>query len=558
MKQLRKPAGGIVLCLVLWMAGASLMLAQIKSGSIVGAVTDESGAFIPDATVSITNQDTKVVTSVRTDSAGQYAAPYLEAGQYTVHVEKKGFAAFEATGVSITGAQQARVDAQLHVGATAATVQVVGSLAKLQTETASFTSTVNARVIESVPNINSNPYYYATLQPGVVGSNETADTSSVYSFGLGMQGRTNFVAFSVNGGQDLTNRLSVDGVNTMATGNNEAAVLPNPDGIQEVRTIVNDYTAEYGRASGVVDIITKSGTNAFHGSVFGRWRNDALNANSFGNNQLGIKKAPFKVGVFGGTFGGPIEKNKLFFFASYQGLMHNTGADWLLTVPDDNEKKGDFSQDLVNYNGTPTPAQIFNPRSVTQIGPNLYQRALIPNATITNPDPFGQKIFNYYGEPNRTAIDPYGDENWYHRGLQTFRGDNVNARMDWYKGKHSVYGSGGLEYSTINTPMPWGSNNPFYPEGPGLAWVPPIQHDKDPYASVGDTISFSPTLIADIRFGVQRVNTIFGTPNFSNLDYSALGVPDSVQAIMPSHEITPDVLTARYNNLGESLSDAQA
>ena len=151
MKQLRKPAGGIVLCLVLWMAGASLMLAQIKSGSIVGAVTDESGAFIPDATVSITNQDTKVVTSVRTDSAGQYAAPYLEAGQYTVHVEKKGFAAFEATGVSITGAQQARVDAQLHVGATAATVQVVGSLAKLQTETASFTSTVNARVIESVP-----------------------------------------------------------------------------------------------------------------------------------------------------------------------------------------------------------------------------------------------------------------------------------------------------------------------------------------------------------------------------------------------------------------------
>jgi hypothetical protein len=551
----RKAAGAIALCLVLWTTGASLSLAQIKSGSIVGSVTDKTGALVPDANVSITNEETKVITPVKTDSAGQYAVPYLEAGRYTVRIEKTGFVAFEETGVSVTVGQQARVDAQLQIGSAATRVEVVANLAKLQTESTSFTSSVNARAIEAIPNINSNPFYYATLLPGVVGSNETADTSSPYSFGLGMQGRTQFVSFSVNGGQDLTNRLSVDGVNTMATGNNEAAVLPNPDGIQEVRTIVNDYTAEYGRASGVVDIITKGGTNRYHGSVFGRVRNEALNANSFANNQLGITKAPFKVGVFGGTMGGPIKKDKLFFFASYQGLVHHTGADWLETVPTPLEKQGNFGQTLVNYNGTPEPAQIYNPFNVTQIGPNLYQRALIPNAIITNPDSYGEYIINQYPDPNRAPIDLYNDDNYFYRGLQTFRGDNVNARVDYYRGKHSFYGSGGIEDSSISTPNTWGPKNPFYNRGPNGLWLPALQTDKNPYGSIGDTISLSPTLIADIRFGVQRVNTIFGSRSYPNFDYNTMGVPASVQAIMPSHEFAPDVLPSRYSDLGETLSE---
>src|SRR6202008_1103440 len=113
-------------------------------------------------------------------------------------------------------------------------------------------------------------------------------------------------------------------------------------------------------------------------------------------------RSPFKVDYFGGTFGGPIIKNKLFFFVGYEGLAHNTAADWFATVPTPQEKKGDFSRTLVNVNGVPTPIQIFDPFSVTLAGPNLYQRALIPNAVIPNPNPYALKLYSFYPDPNRT------------------------------------------------------------------------------------------------------------------------------------------------------------
>ena len=182
---------------------------------------------------------------------------------------------------------------------------------------------------------------------------------------------------------------------------NEALVLPNRDGIEEVRTITNNFSAEYGRGQGAVAVTTKGGTNSYHGSVFDQLRNEDLNANTFSNNTLGIARSPFKVDYFGGTIGGPILKNKLFFFAGYEGLVHNTGADWLLSVPTPLQKKGDFSQTLVNVNGVPTPIQLFDPFTVTSAGPNLYQRAPIPNAVISDPNPAALKLYSFYPDPNR-------------------------------------------------------------------------------------------------------------------------------------------------------------
>jgi hypothetical protein len=176
----------------------------------------------------------------------------------------------------------------------------------------------------------------------------------------------------------------------MGGGYNEAGVLPNTEGLEEVRVIANNFSAQYGHGQAVLSMSTKSGTNAYHGQADYTLRNEALNANNMYNNANAIARPAFKVNEFGGAVGGPIVKDRLFFFSSYHYLRHNRGTTSLMTVPTAAEAKGDFSRSFIrDANGLPIPAQIFDPWSVTQLGPDLYQRAAIPNAVIPNPSPFG-------------------------------------------------------------------------------------------------------------------------------------------------------------------------
>src|SRR5262249_50218645 len=147
----------------------------------------------------------------------------------------------------------------------------------------------------------------------------------------------------------------LDGVSIQGSAWNETAVLPNQDALQEVKVITNNYSAEYGRAQGVVIFATRGGSNSYHGSGFYRIRNEALNANSFSNNAQQIKRGPFKSNTFGGTVGGPILREKAFFFVSYEGLRFHRAYDFLLTVPTADERKGDFSKTLVSVGGGAVP-----------------------------------------------------------------------------------------------------------------------------------------------------------------------------------------------------------
>ncbi len=157
---------------------------------------------------------------------------------------------------------------------------------------------------------------------------------------------------------------------------------------------------------------TKSGTNEFHGQANYILRNEALNANTFGNNQNGVPRPAFKVNEWGGGIGGPIIKNKLFFFTSYDYLRNNRGTTTLYTVPTALQRTGNFSQTLIpNQAGQPVPVQLYNPYSVTQLGPDLYQRAIYPNATIPNVNPYVLKMMSFYPQPNRTPDDVYGTNN---------------------------------------------------------------------------------------------------------------------------------------------------
>ena len=374
---------GVILVLMISIAG----FAQIKSGVITGTVTDATGAVVPGAVITVINQETNVASNALADEAGAFTVPYLAPGTYNVNVEKtgSGFSKYSRTGVTVSTAQTVQVEIKLQAGGTTDTVTVTSDAATLQTSTATVGGAVNERIVQTLPNITHNPFQYAALTAGVIPRGAFNNTQSTFSFGIGIDGRRQASAISINGGSAFSNDIILDGVSVQGSAWNEATVLPNQDALQEVKTIVNNYTAEYGRAQGVIIFQTKGGSNEFHGSGFWRIRNEALNANSFQNNSQNITRGPFKSHTYGGTMGGRIIRDKAFFFASYEGLKFARNYDFLKTVPTAAERAGDFSNTLVNAGGTARPIKIFDPFNATQIGTSsAYLRTQFPTFTDAN------------------------------------------------------------------------------------------------------------------------------------------------------------------------------
>jgi len=295
--------------LLLGFSFASVVNAQIRSGTITGSVKDVTGAVIAGADVAITHQETNISNNTKTTEAGLFTFPYLQAGRYTVSVNVPGFTPYRETGVSLTTAQTVRIDASLKVGAIESAIEVAAQAAQIQTDTSTVQGAMQADLIAMLPNPAQNPMYYAMLQAGVVPRNLAAATTSLDSFGIGVSGRRQWSALGVNGGRTWTNDIQLDGLPVMGGGYNEASVVPNTEGLQEVRIIANNFSAQYGKGQAVVAMSTKSGTNQFHGQADYRLRNEALNANSNASNANGIARSAFKVNEVGGAVGGPIIKD---------------------------------------------------------------------------------------------------------------------------------------------------------------------------------------------------------------------------------------------------------
>jgi Carboxypeptidase regulatory-like domain len=529
---------GTLLCLFL---SAPALYAQIRSGTITGTVEDQSGAIIADAEVVVTDTGTNITFPAKTTQAGLYTVPYLAAGTYSVSITKTGFESYQASGVHVDSSETVRIDAKLQVGSTGTKVDVVAAVETLQTDSSTVAGATNSQVIEAVPNVTQNPMYYAMLQNGVVPRNRTADSTSLNSFAIGVAGRSQFSAIGVNGGRAFTNDIQLDGLPIMGGGFNEAAVIPNTEGLQEVRVISNDFTADYGHGQSVISMISKSGTNAYHGQASYMLRNEALNANTTSNNTLGLARPAFKVNQFGGALSGPIIRNKLFFFSSYHYLMFNQGQNYLYTVPTDLERLGNFSQTLIkNANGAPVPAQVFNPYSVTQLGSDLYQRAPYPNAIIPNPNPYALHMYSFYPEPNRTPLDVYNTSNYGATRVNSVRRQSLNNRVDFKHGMHSIYGSGGFDYGDITQPRAFGTA--------GFNDAPATTRDRNPYGQIGDTVVLSPTLFVDVRYGILRINTGNIAGNRTGFtDYAAFGIPASTQALMQIYGAAPAVLPNNFS-----------
>ncbi|MBI1765716.1 MAG: TonB-dependent receptor [Acidobacteria bacterium] len=552
-----------VLCAMLLCAGSAF--AQIKSGAITGTVTDPTGAVIPGATVTVINAETNVSTTAVTDATGNFNVPYLAPGTYTVNVEKaaSGFSRASRTGVNVLTAQTLQLEIRLQAGATNDTVTITADAATLQTTSATVGGSVNERVVQTLPNITHNPFSYVALQAGITPRGAFNNTQSTTSFGIGIDGRRQASAIGINGGSAFSNDIVLDGVSVQGSAWNEVAVLPNQDALQEVKTITNNYSAEYGRAQGVVIFTTKGGSNDFHGTGFYRIRNEALNANSFSNNAQNIGRGPFKSHTYGGTYGGRILRDRAFFFASYEGLYFNRNYDYLKTVPTAKERAGDFSETYINVGGKPVPIKIFDPFNVTRVGTtSQYTRAQFPTFTdaaglvhttalpTTRLNAQGLALLKAYPLPNRTPDDVFNNNNFFNRGLQTFRKNNVNSRVDWNWRNHNFYSTGGLQMGNIQTPRSWGGDNPYYSRN---EFVGNKQPDKNPYISIGDTWSIKPSLVLDVRFGVNRIHSDNEADAFKDFDFNQFGIPKEIQALDLTGGSPPTFQPGRVSDLSFNM-----
>jgi Carboxypeptidase regulatory-like domain len=225
----------LVILLTLVWAGSAF--AQIRSATITGAVTDPTKAVVPGATVIVVNQDTNSRTELVTNEAGLFTAPYLPAGTYAIEVTLPGFATYRRTGIAVATAETARVTVELSVSKVGETVDVSAEAPMLQTDRTSVSGAVGAEMIEALPNITQNPLAYAYLQAGALPRVAASDTQNPNSFGIGVDGRRQFSAVGINGGRAFTNDIQLDGLPVMGGGYNEASVVPNTEGLQEVRVI---------------------------------------------------------------------------------------------------------------------------------------------------------------------------------------------------------------------------------------------------------------------------------------------------------------------------------
>ncbi|MBS1850315.1 MAG: TonB-dependent receptor [Acidobacteria bacterium] len=308
--------------------------AQNVTGSIVGTLTDTSGAVLSGAAITVTNSQTQFTRTVTTGTNGDYVVTPLAPGEYIVRASATGFRTREHEKINLEVNQSIRVDFHLDVGSISETVKVTGGVPIVESQSSTIGTVIENKQVVEMP-LNGREYtQLILLTPGAV----PAQTGQLGSFSVGG------IAPSVNGQRSQSNNYTLDGIENNETYFNGFAMAPSVDAINEFKIQSNITSAEFGRAAGVnVNVATKNGTNSFHGSAYDFLRNDVLDALPYASGLAGLQKAPFRQNDFGGTIGGPIRKNRTFFFFSYEGFRNSQDNTILSTVPTEAMRNGDLS-----------------------------------------------------------------------------------------------------------------------------------------------------------------------------------------------------------------------
>jgi len=406
--------------------------AQTVTGTIRGTITDPSGAIVSGATVTATNTASAVATVTKTNGTGEYSIRFLQIGQYKIAVSTPGFETANYGPFALEIDQTAKVDIALRIGATTATVDVSSQMQPiLNTESATLGETFTENTINSVP-LNGRDFSQLTVYtPGAV-------APGFSSFGGSDSTERNIDAgnqVSVDGNRQQANNYLLDGQEINENINNTIGYSPSPDALAEIRVIESNANAEFGNVNGGTVLANmKSGGNNLHGSIFGYLKNDNLDANSWGNDQNAIPKSDYTTAQYGGTLGGHIIKDKLFFFVDYEAMRFHTAGGTTSSVVPTPFRTGDLSALLVPNSLATQPTQLYDTQTLDpETGlPEKYQNNQIP---ITNP--VALFLFSNpkaYPLPNHPANsgDPLGiNGNFVGPGASYSQNDQGDAKIDW-------------------------------------------------------------------------------------------------------------------------------
>jgi len=513
---------------------------QEVTASIVGTVTDASGAPIKGAAVKATDVDRGTVWNTETNEAGAYNLLRLPIGNYGVKVSAPGFETTAYPPFALVLNQTARVDVQLKVGKVSETVEVTGEVPLLQTESTDISTHIDHEVAENIPLITRNYGELTLLTPGAVSTNPGAFTSGQNTFQVGRP--------YINGNREQTSNYILDGIDNNQNDNNEVAYSPSPDAIQEFNLITQNPSAEFGNfLGGIVNTTIKSGTNSYHGSAFEFWRNDKLNANSWANGLTDTPKAALHFNQFGATFGGPIIKNRLFFFADYQGLRNPNGSTQTVLVMDAPERGGNFGELCTDAGGTfntsglcsVAAGQLYAPGA--GIAPAL--RAFIPNNLLTSAGlTLSTAAMNIVNSPLYPGANVPGTNELSYSQTILNSADQGDLKIDWTPNdKDHVFG----RYSQQSVRNP--TTEAFLLASNGFTdFTYPLRNGV-----VDWTRSMSSSMLNDLRLGFSYfpVNQGYTNPVSENLPQT-FGIPGSPSPFLPSIQ----GLFGGVTNLGNNLS----
>src|SRR2546422_349934 len=486
----------VALMLVFWLPPS---YGQIVNATLYGTITDPTGAAIPEASVTATNVATGAATKATTDGAGNYSIPSLPPGTYKLTVEKTGFKATVLSGIQLLVNQQAVVNAQLQVGQVSTAIEVSSAAPLVETTNASVGTVIGGREVVELP-LNLRRFgALAILVPGT--STDNGGFAS-QSFGSPFSE----TAYAANGARSASNNTLIDGADSRNLTFGGFAVQPPPDAVQEFKIQTNIYSAAFGKTAGsTINLVTKSGTNEVHGTVYEFLRNDKLDArNFFASNQAdpftgqeiqGSARPELRRNQYGAALGGPIRRNKTFLFGNYEGLREIKGLSLTSNVSTPQQLAGNFSSALTGQT-TSVCGNVYDTGQLFQFGPgatSLCDATPIPGNMITNIDPVAQKIISLgaFPAPNRPGVPNFVNQQPRARFDHQFlaRIDHTLSDKDQLFGRY-IFGQSDIKDTTLAyTTLP-GFGDTIYFRGQN--------------AALGWTHTFGPRLLNEARFSFQR------------------------------------------------------
>jgi hypothetical protein len=542
-------------------------------GSIYGTVTDPSGGGVPNAKVTITDQSKGARYEVTTNETGNYSKDRLIPGLYTVQVEGAGFRTAISRDIQVNVDQAARVDVTLQVGSVTEQVEVTAAAPLLQSDRADVATTLTAKQLEDLPNINRNFQSYELLLPG------TSQLGWNHASSENPQGS---IQIQVNGQHFSGTGFQLDGTDNQDPILGIIVINPNLDAVTETKISSQNYDAEFAYAgAGMMNVSTKSGTNDFHGSAFEYLQNNSpgfstIARNPFNNDQLVHGVPPFKWNQFGGSIGGRIIKNKLFYFGDAQLTRRRFGSSVTTSVPTALARTGNFSEYLLPISGAPTVTDttgrsislqqnmIFDPLTGdpnTGVGRQAFPNNTIPASRLS---PQAIALLKYLPLPNAPGQGQPFRNNFATSGVEKFDVNNWDTRIDYFiNEKSSMFGRYSYQQfskSALGAFDVTNATGGIFPGGPAFDNVnfAGLSDVKNQSLALGYTHTFSPTLITDVRFGYMRyrVNVLpngLGTAPAKDLGIPNLNLDNFFTSGMPAFFINGDGGT----NFGYSLGTNQ-